>query len=61
LPARIEGLERELAALHATMADPEIYKRDPKVIQRAGPAAEAVAHAIEAAFARWAELSDEDR
>jgi ATP-binding cassette subfamily F protein uup len=58
LPARIEELEREMAALHAAMADPEIYKRDPDVIRRAAPAVKAVEEAIEAAFARWSELAE---
>jgi ATP-binding cassette subfamily F protein uup len=59
LPARIEELEREMAELHAAMADPESWSRDPGVIRRATDRARDVERAIETAFARWAELAEQ--
>src|SRR5690606_29974607 len=36
LPGEIAGLEREIAALHDTLADPGLYARDPAAFAAAG-------------------------
>jgi len=56
LPARIEQLEQEVAALQQQLADPSLYKSGPEqaaVLQQRLAAAET---ALEAAFDRWGEL-----
>ncbi len=56
LPARIEALEGEVAALHATLGDAALYQSAPAGIAAAQarlPQAEAE---LEAAFERWAEI-----
>ena len=56
LPARIEALEGEVSALHATLGDAALYQTDPAAIAAAQarlPQAEAE---LEAAFERWAEI-----
>ena len=56
LPARIEALEGEVSALHATLGDAALYTNDPAAIAAAQarlPRAEAE---LEAAFERWAEI-----
>jgi len=60
LPARIEALEQELEALHAAMASVELYRGEPDAVRRATEGAEALTRDVEAAFARWAELSDRE-
>ena len=56
LPARIESLEAELAALAAAMAAAGFYQNDPgQVTAHARRMAEAQ-QALDAAYARWAEL-----
>ncbi len=56
LPKRIEVLEAELEELHATLNDPEFYRRPPEEIKTATERAEAVPHELETTFTRWAEL-----
>ncbi|MSR36014.1 MAG: ATP-binding cassette domain-containing protein [Gemmatimonadetes bacterium] len=58
LPARIEALEVEIAELHAHMADPEYYKKDPGAMRGAVERVREAQAEIEAAFRRWAELVD---
>ena len=58
LPGRIEALEREQAELHAHMADPEFYKKDPEAMKRALERTGAIEGEIETMFARWTELSE---
>ena len=56
LPKRIETLEVELEELHATLNDPELYRRDSAEIKTVSERAEAVPHELESAYDRWAEL-----
>ena len=58
IPGRIEVLEREQSELHAHMADPDYYRRDPEAMKRAVERTRAVEGEIEKVFARWAELSE---
>ena len=51
-------LEREQSELHAHMADPDYYRRDPEAMKRAVERTRAVEGEIEKVFARWAELSE---
>jgi ATP-binding cassette subfamily F protein uup len=56
LPGRIEALENEVAALHATLGDVSLYQRDPAAVAAAQtrlPLAEAE---LETAFERWADI-----
>ena len=58
LPGKIETLESEIAALHASLADGAIYRADPAAATASHtrlPLAEAE---LEAAFERWAELEE---
>ncbi|WP_028920396.1 ATP-binding cassette domain-containing protein [Pseudoxanthomonas suwonensis] len=56
LPARIEALEAELAALAAAMSEPGFYQQDPgQVAAHTRRMAEAQAE-LDHAYARWAEL-----
>ncbi len=58
LPERIERLEQEIAALHATLCDTSLYLKSPALAEAAKqrlPQAEA---ALEEAFGRWAELEE---
>ncbi len=56
LPKRIEQLEAELEVLHATLNDPDFYRRDPGEIKKTTERAEVVPLELEAAYDRWAEL-----
>jgi len=56
LPKFIETLEAELEELHATLNDPEFYRRDPAEIKIVTERAEVVPHELESAYDRWAEL-----
>ena len=56
LPARIEAIEAEIAALHATLCDVALYQKSAATVEAAKvrlPQAEAE---LENAFTRWAEL-----
>ena len=58
LPAKIDALEQEVAALHAALADGSLYRTDPKKAQELAvrtPLAEAE---LDAAVERWAELGE---
>ncbi len=56
LPARIDGLESQLAALHEEMAAPEFYQRDRSAIVDANRRAESLEADLAAAYARWEDL-----
>ena len=59
LPARIEALEGELAALHERMAGPDFFLGDPETIREATARSEALPREIEEAFDRWADLDQQ--
>ena len=57
LPATIEALESEQSELHATLADPEVYRRgDGTEIARAKERLAEVETQLEGAYERWEEL-----
>ncbi len=56
LPARIETLEQEQAALGAKLADPGFYKGEPSAPAAAKSRLEACEREHAAAFARWEQL-----
>jgi ATP-binding cassette subfamily F protein uup len=56
LPQRIQELEQEQGALASTIADPELYARDPPRAAAALARLETLARELERAYARWAEL-----
>ena len=56
LPARIETLEKEQAALAARLGDPAFYKREPAAFQAAKAQLEELERAHAEAFARWEKL-----
>ncbi len=60
LPPRIEALETELAELHATVSDPDFYKRDPADIRAATARVPEVEQEIESLFERWSELGEKE-
>ena len=58
LPARIESLEKEIAALNATLCDKDLYQKSPATFDAAMkrlPKAEAE---LETVFTRWAEIEE---
>ena len=61
LPAEIERLETEQAALLALMNAPDYHRRGPEAIKADSSRATAIEQALEACFARWAELEDKAR
>jgi ATP-binding cassette subfamily F protein uup len=56
LPATIEALEQEQAALHARMADPEYYKRGKSEILADQRRLEEIETSVTVAYARWEQL-----
>ncbi len=56
LPARIEALEQEQAALSAQSSDPAFYQCDQAAIKTVLDRLSAIALELDAAYARWAEL-----
>jgi ATP-binding cassette subfamily F protein uup len=56
LPAQIESLEREQAALAERLADPAFYKRDPAAVLAAKLRLETLEGEHALAFSRWEEL-----
>ena len=56
LPARIEALEQEIAALQAKMSDPAFFKGDPATVTATTTELAEKEQSLERAFARWAEL-----
>jgi len=60
LPAAIETLEAEQAALHATLSDPALFKASPDRGRDATERLRRVADELEAAYARWNALESGD-
>ena len=58
LPALMEKLEKEQAALHAEMAGAGFYSRDPAAIATATKRDAKLTTDLEAAFERWGELEE---
>jgi ATP-binding cassette subfamily F protein uup len=56
LPARMTALEKEIAALHAVMADPDLYARDPKKFADASAKLEKAQAELSASEEKWLEL-----
>lgn len=56
LPARIEQLETEQAALHSAMADPDFYRQDQAEITKTASRVESIAAELESLLERWEEL-----
>jgi ATP-binding cassette subfamily F protein uup len=56
MPATIDRLEAELAALSTAIADPNLFRRSPADAAAAVARLQAVEQELEAAFARWAAL-----
>ncbi len=56
LPARIEALESERAALHERMADPAAFARDAAAFGRARDRLPEIERELKTAYARWEEL-----
>ncbi|MBM3225463.1 MAG: ATP-binding cassette domain-containing protein [Candidatus Tectomicrobia bacterium] len=55
-PERIEALEHEQTTLHAQLADPDLFHRDPTAFQTIMERLAALEEALPAAYARWEEL-----
>jgi ATP-binding cassette subfamily F protein uup len=58
LPGRIEALETEQTALHASLADPALYRGDPSGVVAARARLEAVEREIAALLERWEALAE---
>jgi ATP-binding cassette subfamily F protein uup len=58
LPATIQRLEAEQAALTAAIADPELFRRNLAEANAAVARLQAVGKELEAAFARWEALEE---
>ncbi len=56
LPVRIEKLEQEQAQLQASLADPELYRRDPAAFKNLGTRTKQLEAELTQAFARWQQL-----
>jgi ATP-binding cassette subfamily F protein uup len=56
LPARIEALEQEQEALHASLADPALYQGDGGAVVAARARLAALEADLGAAYARWEAL-----
>ena len=53
IPATIQRLEREQAALQAAVSDPELFRRSPAEASAALQRLQRIAQELEAAYARW--------
>ena len=58
LPGRIEALEAEQTALHASLADPALYRGDPSAVVAARARLEAVEREIAVLLERWEALAE---
>ena len=56
LPARIESLESELAALAAAMSDAGFYQQDPGAVTAHTRRMAEAQDELDTAYARWSEL-----
>ena len=56
LPARIEQLEQEQAQLQASLADPELYRRDAAAFKTLGARAKQIETDLAQVYARWEHL-----
>ncbi len=56
LPARIEQLETQIAALTASMAEPDFFRRDAAAVTAHNAEMASVQTELDAAYARWAAL-----
>jgi len=56
LPAAIERLEAEQAALQASLGDPALFQKSPEVARDTTERWRRIAEQLEAAYARWALL-----
>jgi ATP-binding cassette subfamily F protein uup len=56
LPEKIELLEEQLAALHAQLSDPNLYKNAPQSVPEIEAQAKGLEDEIAAAMARWEAL-----
>jgi len=56
LPAKVEALEAEVAALGQAMNTPEFFKQDAETVARETGRVQALQHELEAAYRRWEEL-----
>ena len=52
----IEKLEREVAEIHATMAQPDFYRQSGDALAREQARLESVQQRLAVAFARWESL-----
>ena len=53
LPAKIEALEKEQAALQARLADPAFYAKSPQLATSSGSRVNEISVELEAILARW--------
>jgi len=58
LPARMEALEAEQAALHEKMSDPDFYKTAAQEVAALQQRLARIDEELESAYARWAELEE---
>ncbi len=58
LPGKIDALEKEVAALHAALADGSLYRTDPKKAQELAARTPLAEAELDAAVERWAELGE---
>ncbi|MHC4831364.1 MAG: ABC transporter ATP-binding protein, partial [Planctomycetota bacterium] len=58
LPARIEELEAEQAAIHETMAEPSFYSGPPDAIAAKGARLKELGEQLSAVYERWEELEE---
>ena len=56
MPGRIAGLEADIAKLEAVIADPDLYRRDPRRFEAETVKLASVKDALGAAEDRWLEL-----
>jgi len=56
LPARIEQLETEQTALHVSLADPELYRRDPAALKKVDERTKQIEAELRQVYARWEQL-----
>jgi len=58
LPERIEKLEAEVAQMHETLADPELYQREGSEIAKVTAEAESLESELAATYERWESLEE---